>query len=260
MTSTTATSSRPRPGYRANLMALLAAQKPQRGTAAYSRFVNRPAGRLVAAAAHVVGMKPNVATMISAAMSGTALVLLVVAEPTALVGLAVAALLAGGYVMDSVDGQLARLAGSGTLSGEWLDHMVDCVKTCSLHLAILVSWYRFPPVEDRWILLVPIGYEIVQMAMYFGLMSMPALRKRGGAATPAVSAGAEHPLRTWLILPDDYGVLCWVFLLLAWPLAFVAAYSMLFLCGVAILVLALRKWWRELRALDALAVGGAHHA
>ena len=52
-------------------------------------------------------------------------------------------LLASGYVMDSVDGQLARLRGSGSLSGEYLDHTVDCVKTATLHLAVLISWYRF---------------------------------------------------------------------------------------------------------------------
>src|SRR6476619_4589244 len=57
------------PGYRRNLEALKAAQKPSRGTAAYSRLVNRPAGRVVAAAAHTRGLSPDGATAISATMS-----------------------------------------------------------------------------------------------------------------------------------------------------------------------------------------------
>ena len=56
-------------GYRANLDALQRAQKPARGTAAYSRLVNRPLGRRVAAAAATTGMTPNVATVISASIA-----------------------------------------------------------------------------------------------------------------------------------------------------------------------------------------------
>ena len=63
-------------GFRANLAALRAAQKPPRGTAAYSRYVNRPLGRIVAAVLHTVGMKPNQATAISATLSAGAIVLL----------------------------------------------------------------------------------------------------------------------------------------------------------------------------------------
>src|SRR5699024_6563263 len=71
-------------GYTENLEALRAAQKPARGTAAYGRYVNRPAGRVVAAWAHTVGMTPNVATAISAVLSGSGLVLIALARPSLL--------------------------------------------------------------------------------------------------------------------------------------------------------------------------------
>ena len=246
--------------FRVNLQALRAAQKPSRGTAAYGRYVNRPAGRVVAAAAHTVGLTPDGATAISASLSGAGIVLLATVEPSVPMAVGVALLLASGYVMDSVDGQLARLRGRGSVRGEWLDHTVDCFKTSSLHLAVAISWFRFPPTHDRALLLVPLGFSVVQAVTYFGLILMPFLRERSrGAASPAPSSSTsgaepppENPLRKWLILPTDYGFLCWVFVLLAWPHTFTVVYSVLFALSAAMLALALLKWWRELTALDAL--------
>ncbi len=257
MTTTThpaGATARARRSYHDNLRALRASQKPARGTAAYSRYVNRPAGRRVAAAAHLVGMTPNTATAISASLSATALVLFAVIPPSTVLGLTVSLLLAGGYVMDSVDGQLARLRGGGSAAGEWLDHTVDCVKTCAFHLSVLVAMYRFWPGDSDAILLVPIAFLLVDVACFFGMVTMPLLRTlHRSAASPAPSTSRrEHPLRTWLILPTDYGLFCWVFVLAGLPAAFAGAYALLFAINAAVLVLALAKWWRELNAIDHL--------
>lgn len=233
--------------YRQNLEALRAAQKPSFGTAAYSRHVNRPAGRRVAAFAHRFGVTPNQASAVSATLSASAILLLAVVEPSLPMAVGVAVLLATAYVVDSVDGQLARLRGGGSPAGEWLDHIIDCFKTSALHLAVLISWYRFPPVDDDRVLLVPLAYEVVQVVTFFGLMLMPHLRAAAGTPAPPADR-TEHPLRQWLILPTDYGFLCWTFVLMAWPVAFVTAYSALALGSAAMLALALRKWWRELSA------------
>lgn len=239
--------------FRSNLDALRAAQKPSRGTAAYSRYVNRPAGRVVAAVLHTRGVTPDGATAVSAAMSALGIVLLATLRPSLWQAVLVPVLLAGGYVMDSVDGQLARLRGQGSVRGEWLDHTVDCFKTSSLHLAVAVSWFRFPPSEHHWVLLVPLGYSVVQSVTYFGLILMPTLRASASSATGAGSAppSKEHPLRTWLILPTDYGFLCLIFALVAWRTGFAVVYGALFLLSAAMLAVALRKWWRELTVLDA---------
>jgi phosphatidylglycerophosphate synthase len=152
--------------------------------------------------------------------------------------------------MDSVDGQLARLRRAGSVRGEWLDHTVDCFKTSSLHLAVAISWYRFPPTDERAALLIPLGFSVVQSVTFFGLILLPALRKQAGARPASADATSEHPLRKWLILPTDYGFLCWVFVLLAWPTVFFGVYAALFVLSAAMLAVALRKWWRELGALD----------
>lgn len=239
-----------RPGFRANLTALQSAQKPSRGTAAYSRHVNRPLGRLVAAWMHARGLTPNQATAISATLSGVAIALLCLVRPSWWLGVTVAVLLAAGYVMDSVDGQLARLRGRGSVSGEWLDHTVDCFKTLTLHLAVLISWYRFVDLPSPGWLLVPIGFTIVAAATYFGLILMPTLRPASTTSAPPTD---EHPLRRFLILPVDYGFLCWVFVLLGWPEGFRIVWTLLLAAAAAMLALALVKWWRELRLIDGIA-------
>ena len=161
-----------------------------------------------------------------------------------------AALLAGGYVMDSVDGQLARLRGGGSMSGEWLDHLVDCFKTTMLHLAVLVSWYRFPPAEEPLLLVVPMVFLVVASATYFGVILMPYLRRHAGAAARRPDVAREHPLRKWLTLPADHGFLCWAFVLLAWPAWFAGVYGALALLSAGLLGVAIRAWWRELTAAD----------
>jgi len=243
--------------YRINLAALEHAQKPSRGTPAYSRIVNRPVARRVAALAREVGMTPNTATAISAAFTAAGLVLLAVAPPSWPVGFAVAMLLALGFVMDSVDGQLARLGLGGSAAGEWLDHNVDCVKTCALHLAVLIAWYRYPPVDPPEALLLPLGFQVIDLVVFFGFVMMPLLRRVHGhsAAPTRADQPAEHPLRAWLILPTDYGAFCWMFVLLGWPAAFFTAYALMFAVNAAVLPLILRKWWRELRSFDLVEAG-----
>jgi phosphatidylglycerophosphate synthase len=237
--------------YRANFEALGVAQKKARGTPAYSRLINRPAARRVTAAAHVVGLSPNAATLLSAGLSATALTLLVADEPSLPLGIVVSALLALGYVMDSVDGQLARLRGGGSAAGEWLDHTVDCVKTCAFHLAVLVSLFRFPPVESDAALVVPMAFLIIDVTCFFGFMLLPLLRRaNGGGPETSATSPQEHLLRMWLLLPSDYGLFCWIFVLLAWPQVFLLAYTLLFAVNVVFLCLACAKWWRELRSFD----------
>ncbi len=235
--------------YRANFDALGRAQKSALGTPAYSRLINRPAARRVAAAAHVYGLSPNAATLISGSLSATALALLIVGEPSVLLGFAVAVLLALGYVMDSVDGQLARLRGGGSAAGEWLDHTFDCIKTCVLHLAVLVSFYRFAPIESDAALVVPMAFLVVDVTCFFGIILLPFLRQANGVGrrTPA---RRENPLRMWLLLPNDYGVFCWMFVLLAWSQLFFVAYSFMFAVNAVLLSIAFAKWWRELRSFD----------
>lgn len=227
------------------------AQKGARGAPAYSRFVNRKMGRVLATASYRLGLTPNGVTAISAALTFSAIALLALAPPSAGMGIAVAAGLVLGYAFDSADGQLARLRGGGSLVGEWLDHMVDSVKVASLHLAVLIGLFRFTDLPGPW-LLVPIGFSAVGSVLFFAMILNDQLRRRGGAAPRSTADGTRAPvLRSLLVVPTDYGLLCLSFVLYGSPTLFFVAYALLFAATAGYLAAACVSWFREISALDA---------
>lgn len=233
-----------------------AAQKrAARGAPPYSIYVNRPIGRLLAAAAARAGLSPDAVTAISAVFTFTAIVLLAALPPSWWLGIAVWLLLAVGYAFDSADGQVARLRGGGSPAGEWLDHVIDCVKLSSLHLAVLITAYRNFDVPTAW-LLVPIGFTVVAAVSFFAMILNDLLKAKHGAPTSLdpSAPGRRTALRSLLGLPTDYGVTCLVFVLLGAPQVFVIAYTLLFAANLGYVLLALVKWYRD---MSALAPGGA---
>ncbi|TQN35774.1 CDP-alcohol phosphatidyltransferase family protein [Kocuria rosea] len=144
MSTTDTAAPRHRPSYEEALAGLRAAQKPGQGVPAYTRWVNRPLARYAAARAAAAGLTPNGVTALSAVLSAAGLVVLVAAPPTPATGVVVALLLAAGYVLDSADGQVARLTGTGSPAGEWLDHVVDSIRTPALHLAVAAAALLHP--------------------------------------------------------------------------------------------------------------------
>ncbi|QTE28893.1 CDP-alcohol phosphatidyltransferase family protein [Pengzhenrongella sicca] len=235
---------------------LATSQKGAKGAPAYSRFVNRKLGRFLATVAFRVGLTPNGVTAISAVLTFSAIALLIAVPPSVGMGIAVAAGLVLGYAFDSADGQLARLRGGGSLVGEWLDHMVDSVKVASLHLAVLVGLYRFTDLPDAW-LLVPLGASAVGSVLFFAMILNDQLRHRGGAVPRSTADGTRAPvLRSLLVVPTDYGLLCLVFALYGVTTAFVVAYTVLFVATAGYLALACISWFKEISALDRPAVPG----
>ncbi len=232
---------------------LSSAQKSGKGAPAYSRFVNRKLGRYLAAFGYKVGLTPNGVTTISAMFSLAAILLLALARPSWTVGVLVALGLVLGYAFDSADGQLARLLGGGSLAGEWLDHMVDATKISALHLAVLISCYRYFGFAHHAWLLVPMAFVVVANVSFFGMILNDQLRRVTGARRGAeVSRGAPSTLRSLLVLPTDYGLLCLIFLLLGSRQVFFVAYLLLLAGSAGYLALACVKWFREMGALDRL--------
>jgi phosphatidylglycerophosphate synthase len=230
---------------------LRTAQKSAKGVSLYSRYVNRPAGRLLAAGAYRIGLTPNQVTLISAAFTLVSVAAVALARPSWTLAVAVYLGLVVGFAFDSADGQLARLTGKGGPAGEWLDHVVDCAKMTALHAAVLISFYRFFDLPgDGW-LLVPLGFQFAAVVSFCaGLLTDQLKRqavKASETAVPAAAAGS--PLRALALLPVDYGVFCLVFLLLGSPSAFRFAYTVLFAFQALFLLAFLAKWFRELSAL-----------
>ncbi|WP_416982156.1 CDP-alcohol phosphatidyltransferase family protein [Streptomyces sp. T028] len=226
------------------LRRLSAAQKPAKGVSLYTRFVNRPAGRVLAALAYQVGATPNQLTVLGALFTFPALAAVALLPPSPTMAIGVGAALAVGFVLDSADGQLARGQRSGSPSGEWLDHVLDCVKILALHLVVLVSFYRFFSLPSPLWLLAPMVFQLAAVVIFFAGILTEKLKRRAPGEVPP---GAPPALRSVLLLPVDYGLTCLGFLFLGSQDVFLAVYCTLLLAHVLFMAAFLVKWFRELR-------------
>ena len=226
-----ATTSAPvaRPRVSESIRALSAAQKSNAGAPLYSRVINRPAGRVLAAVAHRVGMTPDQVTLLSACCTYLAVVLIAVWAPSVVAAVLTSLLLMVGYALDSADGQLARLRHGGSRAGEWLDHVADVIKLSTIHAAIAISLFRFSldDLAGPAVLLVPLRYH-------------------GG--TPLAS-GEGRPGLTKAVLsaPTDYGLMCFVLMLRSAPVVFMWVYGLMLVGYTLYVALALPRWYLELR-------------
>lgn len=237
------------PSYRVALRRLSDAQKPAaRSAPAYSRFVNRRIGRYLAAWAFTINLSANTVTAISAAWTFLGIALIALVPPSFAQGAAVAVCLLVGYAFDSADGQVSRLTGTSSPAGEWLDHVVDSVKVSLMPIAVTIGFFRFTSIDVGW-LLVPLAYTVVSAVLFFTMILTEQLRRQRGIRSLAGADGRSSWLNSVLVLPMDYGVLCLSFVLLGVPILFFVVYSLLFIATTAFLVLATKKWFRELKRL-----------
>lgn len=242
---------RPRPRIAATMADLRAAGKPSHSAPLYSRLINRPLGRFFAALAFRLGLTPNQVTAISGLVTFIGIVLVAVLRPGPLLGVAVAVLLVLGYALDSSDGQLARLRGGGSLTGEWLDHMIDCAKNAAVHLAVLISFYRFARPLHWWILAIPAAFQLVVTVMFFGTVLTDQLRRTRGLTSPGEPARPGSFVRSLAVAPADYGLLCLGFVCFGYRPVFLGVYLFLLAGSASYLAVGLVRWRGQLSALDA---------
>lgn len=236
---------------------LAAAQKSNRGAAGYSRWVNRRLGRQFAAIAYRAGWSPNRVSIVSAAFTYAAIALVASLRPSWPMAVGVVLLLVVGYALDSADGQVARLTGAGSVAGEWLDHVLDAVKIACFHGAVAVCWFRYFDLPHAAWLLVPLGFGAVSSVFFFALILSDLLRriervKAGGSAVTTASVNPNEDaavLRSLIVLPNDYGVLCLAMLLLPLHRTFQGVYTVLAAANALFLIAGLVRWFREMRSL-----------
>lgn len=227
--------------------ALRGAGKSNRNAPAYSRWVNRPVGRVFAATAYKLGLTPNAISLISAAFTYTGIALIATGAPSWGLGLLVCVLLVIGYGLDSADGQVARLQGGGSLAGEWLDHVLDAFKNTSFHLAVAVLWFRN---LDGWPVvttLIPLVYALQATGWFFAMILTDLLLRNAGAKQQvlAVDEGRQKVWTSLLAIPADYGLLCLMMLLLGWYPVWRGLYVLLAVANVLLLLVQLGRWYRR---------------
>jgi phosphatidylglycerophosphate synthase len=251
------------PSYAEVLGRLASAQKSNRGAAGYTRWINRPLGRRVAALAYLRGLVPNQLSMANATLTAAAFVLIATVRPSTTTSIATALVLLCGYIFDSADGQLARLSGGGSPAGEWLDHVLDAAKCTAVHCVVAIAWFRFYDLKHEALLLLPLAYCVVNSSFFFGIMLAEQLRRvaranaRAGAGTQALvldappASHAAPVLRSLIVLPNDYGVLCIVLAALFDSTVFVPSYAFLLLANTLFLLAGSVRWYREMSRLGA---------
>ena len=221
-----------------------AAQKTGQGVPAYTRWVNRRGARVVAAVGFASGWTPNMVTAMSALLSTAGLLILILLPPAWWVGGPVAVLLAAGYLFDSADGQLARLSGLSSKTGEWIDHVVDAFRSPAIHLATAVAVMVHRP-DVWWLALVALAYSLITGGQFLSQILAEAFVRKAGRKQ---SRGGDA--RSWILLPTDPGTLCWSFLLWGAAPLFAAVYTLLALVAAAHSAASLRRRYRDLTALD----------
>lgn len=236
--------------FRDNVARLGAAQKSRHGVPPYTRFVNRPIGRRLAAIAALLRLSPNAVTGLSLLASVLGMLLLCLVTPTVWVGVAVAGLLLLGYALDSADGQLARLTGRGGPAGEWLDHVTDQGRTVALHMAVLIWLYRFVEPASPTVYLLPMAFAVVVSTRFLSQILGEQFRRaeaaRGGGE-PDPIADRYAAVRAVLQLPSDPGVLCVLFALVASPGSFLWGYGGLLALNTLLTLVSMRRRYVELR-------------
>ena len=235
-----------RPGVRAHYDALARAQKSGAGVPWYMRVVNRRLGRGIAAAAAQTRATPDHLTAASFVVFVAAAGLLVGVAPSVPVAVGATILLQLGFALDSADGQLARLRGTGSPAGEWLDHVVDAARHLLFHLAVLVGLVRFTDVPDA-VLLVPLAFAVVSSVRFFAQILAEQLAGRDPVAGPV----SVPRFGVWIQAPADTGLLNLVVLLWAWTTSFLVVYAVFAALNALLLVATVVRRHRELGALHA---------
>lgn len=225
---------------------LNAAQKPGYRVPGYMRWVNRGVARRVAAPAAALGLRPDLVTWMSALLSAAGMAVLVLAPASWGTGILISVLFALGFVLDSADGQVARLSGASSLRGEWLDHVVDSVRTPAMHVCVAVALWHQHRVSTSW-LLVPLAFALVATGTFMVQILAEQLLRQSSLAgsrpgnlttqTPSGSAGNGW-LKSVVLLPVDFGILCWSFLCWGDIRIFTAVYTALAVVNAGYLLIA----------------------
>lgn len=227
------------------------AQKGKKGVPLYCLYVNRPAGRIVAAALRNTRFGPNHVTFAGALLTYGALLWLAFGAGTGTGSALVGLVLAAGFVLDSADGQLARLQGRSSKLGEWLDHVLDSGRIVVLHGAVFCFLLRTTSIPALALAVLCGVFLFANSTIFFaGALFDQLSRQSGPRSGDPDRAAASSLTRSVLTLPVDYGITCLVLMTVPWSGIFLPCYLALAVFHCIFCAAYVAKFSRTLARMD----------
>jgi phosphatidylglycerophosphate synthase len=152
-------------------------------------------------------------------------------------------LLAVNYILDSVDGQLARVRSMQSPLGEWLDHSLDGLRLLLLNAVLASQVLFFVWEEPQWALLggAAIALNLVfQPGNFFvGILKDKVLGQRTGEILSKQTGSWKRRMVLISVTPLDYGIVIMTVLLLADMTLFIPIY---FLYGILFFIVVIANY------------------
>lgn len=101
------------------------------------------------------------------------------------------------------------MTGTGGPSGEWLDHVVDAVRTPLIHISVVVAVWRHDD-APLWVAAIGLAFAALSSGQFISQILAEQLQRARGVASVPESGGL---LKSFVLLPNDMGTLCWLFVL-----------------------------------------------
>ncbi|MEU8102806.1 CDP-alcohol phosphatidyltransferase family protein [Nonomuraea muscovyensis] len=137
-------------------------------------LVDPLAGRLVTVLANRTSVTPNQITWGAFALGlGSAACFLMPGWEWLVAG---AVLYHLSFVLDCVDGKIARLKGTGTVMGGWLDYVFDRIRVLACALAL--TWGRFAATGEESYLLLGVLIVFLDMLRYVDALQVAKVRRQ----------------------------------------------------------------------------------
>ncbi|WP_204018437.1 CDP-alcohol phosphatidyltransferase family protein [Sphaerimonospora thailandensis] len=160
-------------------------------------LVDPLAGRLVVAVANRTSITPNQITWGAFLLGLGSAGCFLTADPIWLAAGAVLYHLS--FVLDCMDGKIARLKGTGTVLGGWLDYVFDRIRVFGCALALM--WGQYQATGQDLYLLLGIGIVFLDMLRYVDALQVTKVRRQMRrtirmAYEAAAPAGSRSPARS----------------------------------------------------------------
>lgn len=187
----------------------------------------------------VIGLTPNMLTVVSLLFAVAAAVAFALATADRVILLLVGALCVGANaILDGLDGRLARLMNSESKRGDYLDHIVDRYADLSILLGLTLS----PLGNETWGLFAIVG---TLLTSYMGTQAQALGLGRNYAGL----LGRADRLVLLIAVPTLWWGATW--LGLAWPWAMTPVTLMLAYFAIVGNLTAVQRFWSGWRQLGA---------